>query len=502
MKNINFPKPNSADKITMGIEKSIIIVGANGSGKTRFGSRIEQINNPTKRISAQRYLQLSEVVQRQDFETAGMNLKTMFKNQSPVQPENDYQQVLVSIFAEESRRNEKVIDHIKTKGGIKHEELQGSVKEKVIEVWNFIFPHRVLKLENDRVRILNEGSEFSGTEMSDGEKVGLYLISQILLADENCILIIDEPELHLHKSLMVRLWNKLEEQRSDCIFVYITHDLDFAARKPTNKIIWIKSYRINQWEWKEVDSNEVIPEDLYLEIIGSRKPIIFVEGNKGSLDTQIYQSFYDGFTIIARGSCKKVIESVNGLKDNDDLHDKQVFGLIDRDFRSQSQIDKLKSDGIFCCGLNEVENLFLLPGIIELVCNHLSQPEKKEEIITVIKKIYTENIEFTKFKIAKHHIRCIINEGFDAVKNVEDCEVFKSTMFGKIDEEFSNVSLPNSEDIVEILKVYPHKGLVRQVQGKIDLAKDGYKKLVLNFLSSENKKTVLDILGLYLPDIN
>jgi predicted ATP-dependent endonuclease of OLD family len=73
--------------------------------------------------------------------------------------------------------------------------------------------------------------------MSDGEKVGLYLISQILLAEKNCILIIDEPELHLHKALMARLWNKLEEYRNDCFFIYITHDLDFAVSKSFNKLI-------------------------------------------------------------------------------------------------------------------------------------------------------------------------------------------------------------------------------------------------------------------------
>ena len=103
----------------------------------------------------------------------------------------------------------------------------------MIKVWNFVFPYRTLKLEKDRVRAVNEANEFSGTEMSDGEKVGLYLISQILLADKDCILIIDEPELHLHKSLMVRLWNKLEECRSDCTFIYITHDLDFGVSKPS-----------------------------------------------------------------------------------------------------------------------------------------------------------------------------------------------------------------------------------------------------------------------------
>jgi len=259
----------------------------------------------------------------------------------------------MSLFAEESRRNEDVVKSIKTKGILEEKELIKSVKESVVDVWNFVFPYITLKLEKDRVRAVNEKNEFSGVEMSDGEKVGLYLISQILLAEKGCVLIIDEPELHLHKSLMVRLWNKLEEQRKDCVFIYITHDLDFAVNKPASKIIWIQSYKNNQWEWKELNSNEVIPENLYLEILGSGKPILFVEGEKGSLDMQIYQAFYDDFTVIPRGSCEKVIESVRGLRGNTDLHDKKVFGLIDRDFRPKEQIVSLKKDDVFCLTLNE-----------------------------------------------------------------------------------------------------------------------------------------------------
>jgi len=429
MKNINIPKSDSNEQTTIALEKNMVVVGSNGAGKTRFGSKLEQINNPTKRISAQRHLQLIEVVQKQDFETADSQLKSSYKNQNPIQPQNDYQQVLMSLFAEESRRNEKAIDGIKTRGEMKKEELPKSIKEQVIDVWSFVFPYRNLKLEKDRVRASNGTGEFSGIEMSDGEKVGLYLISQILLADKDCILIIDEPELHLHKSLMVRLWNKLEEQRKDCVFIYITHDLDFAVSKPSSKIIWVQSYKDNQWQWKEIDSNEVIPENLYLEILGSRKPILFVEGEKGSLDVQVYQSFYENFTVIPRGSCEKVIESVKGLKGNSYLHDKKVFGLIDKDFRPAEQIISLESEGIFCCGLNEIDNLFLLPEIVEIVCNRLSKTDKKEEVISEIKRIYEANKESAKFNAAKYRIWRVINERFGSVKNNTDYDNFKTAIF-------------------------------------------------------------------------
>jgi ABC-type lipoprotein export system ATPase subunit len=500
MKNIQIIKSNSDEQEIITIEKNMFIVGANGTGKTRLGSRLEQINSSTKRISAQRYLQLNEVVQKQDYETAESQLRNVYKNASPIKPQNDYQQVLVSLFAQESRRDAEYVKSSRTSQ--EKQAIPLSVKESVIEVWNFIFPYRALKLESDRVRAINEESEFSGTEMSDGEKVGLYLISQILLADKGCILIIDEPELHLHKSLMVRLWNKLEEQRSDCIFVYITHDLDFAVSKPSSKIIWTQNYKNNHWKWKELDSNEVVPENLYLEILGSRRPILFVEGEKGSLDFQIYQTYYDNFTVVPRGSCEKVIESVKGLKDNIDLHDKKVFGLIDKDFRPEEQIATLKDNNVFCLNLNKVENLFLLPEIIKMVCDHLSKSEKKEEIISEIKRIYTANHDNIKFKATKYRVQRLINEKLGIIKNKKEYDDFKGSIFTEADKEFSKITLPNDDNIIEILKAYPHKGLMRQIQGKLEFTKNGYKNLVLNFMFSEKRNEIFKIIGTYLPEIN
>lgn len=502
MKNIEIPQSESAANITISIEKNIVIVGANGAGKTRLGSKIEQLNNPKKRISAQRYLQFNPVVQKQDFITALEQLEGSYRNANPAQPQSNYGEVMVSLFAEEARRNEKVINSIKNGHIIHSQTLQKSAKERVIEVWDFIFPYRKLNLEEDRVRAKSENSEFSAAEMSDGEKVGLYLISQVLLAKENCLVIVDEPELHLHKSLMVRLWNKLEEVRSDCTFVYITHDLDFAVNKPASKILWVQKFKNDIWKWVELDSNNVIPENLFLEVLGSRKPILFVEGEKGSLDAQIYQSYYQDFTVIPHGSCEKIIESVKGLRQNSYLHDKKIFGLIDRDYRSAEHLNSLKNDGVFNIELNEVENIFLIPEIIEMVCDYLGQNDKKEIIEFEIKKIYKINKDNVYFATVKYRIQRLLNENFGSVKTNDNYNSFKSEIFSKTDAEFSSVSVPlEDSNLIEILKSYPHKGLVSQVQGILSLNKNGYKNLVLNFFTTTKREEIIRILSQHLPVI-
>ena len=80
-------------------------------------------------------------------------------------------------------------------------------------MWDEILPHRKISLKDGIVKVIDSlnGTEYHGKEMSDGERVALYLMWQCLVAPKNSILIIDEPEIHLHTSIMQSLWNKLEE---------------------------------------------------------------------------------------------------------------------------------------------------------------------------------------------------------------------------------------------------------------------------------------------------
>ena len=98
--------------------------------------------------------------------------------------------------------------------------------------------------------------------MSDGERSVLYLASQVLTVPKDKILIIDEPELHLHPSIMNSLWKSLEKMREDCLFIYITHDTEFAALHSNSDKIWVKEYDGKNWKLEEIKDNE-LPEELF-----------------------------------------------------------------------------------------------------------------------------------------------------------------------------------------------------------------------------------------------
>mgnify|MGYP002372885755 CR=1 FL=1 len=111
--------------VTIDVKGTIVIVGANGSGKTRFGAFIEQHNSDTThRISAQRSLVVPTMVQPKTYEQAQSALR--FGTYHPQWNElqhaanknshrwggnpyvsmlNDYEHLLAALFAEEEKRN-------------------------------------------------------------------------------------------------------------------------------------------------------------------------------------------------------------------------------------------------------------------------------------------------------------------------------------------------------------------------------------------------------------
>ena len=116
--------------------------------------------------------------------------------------------------------------------------------DRVKELWETILPHRELIIGGLRIQTRIKGQEdkiYNSSEMSDGERVIFYLIGQCLAAPKDGIIVIDEPELHLHKSVQAPLWDAIEKLRQDCLCcVYLTHDVDFAAAKEAAKSIWPK----------------------------------------------------------------------------------------------------------------------------------------------------------------------------------------------------------------------------------------------------------------------
>ena len=239
-----------------------------------------------------------------------------------------------------------------------------STLDEVIVIWNELIEHRRLNCdENNSLQIECGGSSYEAHKMSDGERVIIYHAGRVLLAPENSLIIIDEPEVHLHKSIANKLWDNLESRRKDCTFIYFTHDLDFASSRIAQKG-WIKEFQYpNSWDI-ELLKESVIPEELQLKLLGSRKKILFCEGNaQNSIDRTVFEILFPNYTIQPVESCKSVITYTKAFNTLINAPVK-ACGLIDRDFRNDEQLKKLEKELIYSYSVSEIENLFLVEDFI------------------------------------------------------------------------------------------------------------------------------------------
>jgi len=122
-------------------------------------------------------------------------------------------------------------------------------------------------------------------------------------------------------------------------------------------------------------------------ILGSRQPVLFVEGDGSSLDLAIYRACYPSWTVIARGGCQQVIHSVATMRANASLTRVTCAGLIDADSRDAFTTETLDKYNVAVLPVPEIENLFALPTVASAILAHDSftpeqQAERLEQLTT------------------------------------------------------------------------------------------------------------------------
>ncbi|WP_422138335.1 DUF4435 domain-containing protein [Endozoicomonas sp. ALC020] len=509
---------------------SAVIVGANGSGKSRLGAWIEKNIDEdvvVHRISAQRALDVPEYATVKSLEQSLNDL--LWGNEDPKyasqrykwghkwgnRPETfmqqDYGKVLSTLFATTAERDRKHSEV--TRRLQKYIPVEDSPIDVLLKLWEEILPHREIVLADGKVKVIDKahGTEYHGKEMSDGERVALYLMGQCLVAPAGSIFIVDEPEIHLHTSIMQSLWNKLEEAKPDCLFVYITHDLGFASTRVSSTNIWVKEYDgSNTWKWDFVPDVEGFPESLLLELMGNRRTIVFVEGEKGGKDHSIYQSIYRNYNIVPRSGCQRVIDSVKAMKLNKSFHHVNVFGIIDRDYRTDQEIEGLLSIGVYAIDVAEIENILLNESTLRIVAEnqHLEPNEVVNKSLSIAKDMLSKDVDrqvsLRTCRALENRLSRIDNKsvGLEAIKSkVTDTlnAIDVDGMYRENSELYDGLS--KSNDLDEILKYFNNKGLLSSICSAFELGKNGYEKLVLRMLNSEKRDAVLDGLRKYVPEI-
>lgn len=505
---------------------SVIIIGANGSGKSKLGAWVEQQNyDKVHRIAAQRSLNFKENIVLSNYELAEDNVfygsshealqrnkHKRWSNEKALTTTllNDYDDVLSALLAKRNLELEQYVRDCKLaeKAGKYKPHTPETVLDKLEFIWDSIFSHRKLVVEDAKFYTVldteNGEEKYSATEMSDGERSVLYLVSQVLCVPESKILIIDEPETHLHRSLMNKLWTELEKIRPDCLFIYITHDLEFASGHVASDKIWVRNFDGRNWDIEKIE--EDFPEALLLDVLGSRKNVLFVEGEKSSYDTQLYSFLYPNYYVVPCGGCEQVIQRTRAFSRNSSLHSYKVFGIIDRDYRSDCEIESYKKDGIYCISVAEVENLFIVEEILKLAaeafCSVEDAVEKiKKYVIDRFKSELKSQINNSIINELKHKLSTCDIKGKDST-SIVDCVNGLSDKL-KMDaliQEKTNLytNALNEQDYRNILKIFNQKSLVKYIGKYLGIKESEYCYKIL-VLMRKDEATFRKAFSQYLP---
>ena len=288
--------------------------------------------------------------------------------------------------------------------------------------------------------------------------------------------------------------------------------MNFATSRKTAVKIWVQSYDgHNSWKISVIEDDDIIPENLFLEILGTRRPVLFVEGDKSSYDIALYKEIFDDYHVVACNNCQKVIEltkAFNNIRVKA-LHSYEVKGLIDHDYLSEEEIESYKKQNIYTIEVSEVENLFLIEPLIKLAANQLG--DNPDETFTKVSNFLYKKMATDQFLIInaicvkeiRHQLNGFTSGGQSEIDIQADLEKLLSridthSIYTQIETKISNIIA--QKDYKSMIMLYNNKGLCKQVSGLIGFKKP-YPQIILDLLKGEKRQEIITALKDYLPHI-
>ena len=385
----------SGDPLPISLQSSgrLFIVGPNGSGKSALIQHLltGDQGRIIRRISAHRQTWLGSgsldltPLGRKQFGEEDTDIERNYEALwQEYNAERKQSAVLFDLVAKENTRARSITSYVDNK------DLEEASRLAYESVSVFTQLNDLLSLGTLLIALENSNDEeilarhrladspYSIAQMSDGERNAAIIGATVLTADPGTVLLIDEPERHLHRSIIVPFLAALFAKREDCAFVISTHELALPAANPTASVLMVRSCewqgnRARRWDIDLLEPNDQVPEELRLAILGSRRRVLFFEGTGTSLDLPIYNALFPDISVVASGTSTDVQRAVDGMRGSQDLHHVEAYGLIDSDGRPQEVVNALAERGVFALDVYSVESLYYCSDALDAVATRQAQ---------------------------------------------------------------------------------------------------------------------------------
>ncbi|MDE6085488.1 MAG: DUF4435 domain-containing protein [Muribaculaceae bacterium] len=474
--------------------RSLVIIGANGSGKSRFENALERsIGARAFGISS-----LSGLYGKCDDSTS---IGRLFKSTGLKVPVETGLDALIAMLLDEELKS--LLAYKLSRRDNEVDKMPLTKLDKLIALWQEIYPGNRMHIETHRLAFTREGSSdsYDAWRLSDGERAVLYLAGSMLYAPHRSIIMVDSPEMFLHPTIMQSLWNRLEQLRPDCTMIYTTHDLEFAASRSGASTVWVKSYdrEASTWDYSILPPGSPLGEEMYMAIMGARKPVLFIEGDGiHSIDARLYPLIFPDYTVRSLGSCNKVIEATRTFNDLNSFHHMVSMGIVDRDRRDEGECGYLRRKNIMVPCVAEIENILLLEEVVRAVASARGYNENqvarkvKRSIIKMFEAEYRQQaLMHTRHRV-KRTVEYRVDGRFTSIDQLEKHisglvnEIAPRKLYEKLCREFKQMI--DEGDYDSILRVYNQKSMLPgcNVAGMVGLNnKDNYLRFILDTLSTD-----------------
>lgn len=324
------------------------------------------------------------------------------------------------VQSEEPKRNDSYIQrnletnlaslHFRNQLRILKEEYYEQFCELASSTWNGLKIERldlpdVMDTEG-RLALIVRDSDFSAEIAWMGHGLQMWMQTMWFLArsKESSVLILDEPDVYLHADLQRKLIRLLlQDQRQ---FIIATHSAEMMSEVQPSSIVVLDRARKKSVSANSNSAVQVLLEqvgsvhNLSLARIGIHKKIILVEGK----DVPVLKRFQDALGnynstpidilpntgIGGWSKWPSVLTIADFFRKNAD-GDIQIFCVLDRDYHTQSEIDKRMDEArekkvhLTVWGAKELENYIISPAPIQRILEKKGVSLTVDEVTTAIR---------------------------------------------------------------------------------------------------------------------
>ena len=497
------------------IDSTTVIIGANGAGKSSLINELRKNNskinsNEMYVLPAQKLLYfVSNIHDRneitrdryiQDLKEVDLKYNTIVLQSFQI--EKDFSNTftkLITLLVKDIMT--VATDHFRGKN-----DSSLSLWQKLEKIWNKIKPEIKFDIDpkNTVVKVEKNGSKYSINGLSDGERCILFYIGNVLLAPENSYIVVEEPETFLNAAVYNELWDLLISERPDCQFIFASHNMDFVQSRTNATYIWCKKFEAPyDFDYEQLEESQEFPLSLLAKVSGTRKPILFCEGTKTSIDYQIYSKLFSEFCFVkpVQGH-KQVIQYTKAYNNLNKMHGNKAYGIIDYDWMNESSIQENTEEGIFVLPFNEVEMILIDEAVVKS-CLPFDDDKEKQRKFENFQQSIIESCKANKDKIISIALKKRLDEFMEShlieisEPNEHDAHVFLDSLSSEfdVDSTFNKInsiveeSLASS-DFSRILKICNLKKEIIEYRGNTEITPK-FKEKALSRIALDSELYIL-----------